>query len=247
MTDQQASSGQPLWATDLERWALSSVNRHGIKRFVAFMTACATTVSVLLVGLAWGAIEGFDDPASWSTALVLSAVVPAVVAPPIVIFCARLIARLETARRLLRRSSVTDELTGIANRRGFFAGLDELGPWQEAATPLLVGMVDIDRFKSLNDEYGHALGDQALTVVATWLRNQFGQDGLVGRLGGDEFAFVAPAGLTTSVPPRRTFEVDGVAFSASIGTVRTTAPISTDVLHDADVALYQAKRALDHT
>ena len=65
MTDQQASSGQPLWATDLERWALSSVNRHGIKRFVAFMTACATTVSVLLVGLAWGAIEGFDDPASW--------------------------------------------------------------------------------------------------------------------------------------------------------------------------------------
>lgn len=225
--------------TDLERWALASVRKHGIRRFVALMSLLAIGVSVLLVVIFWGIVDRFHDPATWGIAIVLGAIIPAMVAPPLVTFCARLIARLEAARHLLRESSVTDVLTGVANRRGFFEALDARA---DDRSDGVVGMVDVDRFKSLNDAHGHAVGDRALVHVADWLRQRVGPDGLVGRIGGDEFAFVAPPETSPALPARQRFDVDGVEFAVSIGTATASPALAEHALQAADVALYEVKR-----
>ncbi|MEQ8438868.1 MAG: GGDEF domain-containing protein [Ilumatobacter fluminis] len=232
----------PIGLSGLERWALESVHRRGIARFVVLLSGCAVFVSVFLVGLAWLFLEGVDDPGSWATVLVLSAIVPALVAPPLITFCARLIERLDTARRLLRESSVTDALTGVANRRGFFDAFDH-DDWPGDYSSSVIGMVDIDGFKTINDTHGHGFGDRALVEVARWLADRSGDDGLVGRLGGDEFAFVARRSGGEVWPARCHFEVDGIGFSASIGTATVVGSLTTTALHEADQALYRSKRS----
>ncbi|MCB0967311.1 MAG: GGDEF domain-containing protein [Ilumatobacter sp.] len=247
MTDEPLLDDSPFWLSALEHRAIRSVSRHGIRQFVLSQAALAIVVSVLLVVASWWILDDFRDAGSWGLALVLAALVPAIVAPPLIAFCARLIARLESARQLLRTSSVTDPLTGVANRRGFFetfddtvavTGFDSVG----VVEPSIVGMVDIDAFKSLNDRYGHGFGDRALVHVADWLRSVVGESGLVGRLGGDEFAFVAAAERCRSLPSRRQFVLGGVTFSASIGLAREAGATTPSALHEADVALYRIKR-----
>jgi two-component system cell cycle response regulator len=91
------------------------------------------------------------------------------------------------------RQSVSDELTGILNRRGvdhFFARSME--DRQSRGGSLSILLVDVDRFKSINDRFGHAVGDGALRAVARMLQdNVRATDGL-GRIGGDEFLIVLP-------------------------------------------------------
>ena len=93
-----------------------------------------------------------------------------------------------------RRQALTDELTGLPNRRSAYAELDarcEAG----AVTAL---MIDLDRFKELNDTLGHHAGDDALVAVAQRLGRALGDDGTLSRLGGDEFAVVLGPGATES-------------------------------------------------
>lgn len=232
---------QPIWLTDLEQRALRSLHRHGARSFVVWMTTVAVLVSVALVAGASALLNGFDDADNWLPGLVLGVIVPVIVAPPLIMFCARLIARLEVARQLLREISVTDSLTGVLNRRGFLDVLDRID-WSSEEEPVVVGMVDIDSFKTLNDTHGHSLGDRALIAVADWLRVLVGADGVVGRLGGDEFAFVSMEACPDGLPECRDFTVEGVRFSASIGTAEMTGPTTPSALHEADVALYRIKR-----
>ena len=87
-----------------------------------------------------------------------------------------------------RQQAVTDDLTGLPNRRMFNALLRRLE--LDADSPVGVLMVDLDRFKQLNDALGHRAGDQLLQELAPRLREAAGGGGTVGRLGGDEFALV---------------------------------------------------------
>jgi diguanylate cyclase (GGDEF)-like protein len=154
-----------------------------------------------------------------------------------------------------RELALTDELTGLANRRLFHERLDAaLGAGHD--TPLAVAMVDLDRFKELNDTLGHHAGDLLLAQLGPRLQEIVGEAGLVARLGGDEFALLLPgAGLASATELARRvgtalqtpFEIDGleVVMDASIGAALCPddAVDAEALLQRADVAMYQAKEA----
>lgn len=103
-----------------------------------------------------------------------------------------IIAQSEKRIAELERISSTDELTGITNRRGFLHEFDrELDRVnRDKSQGGLLIMIDLDNFKTINDNYGHAVGDIALKVVASALANDIRTMDLVARLGGDEFVIL---------------------------------------------------------
>ncbi len=152
-----------------------------------------------------------------------------------------------------RQQAVTDELTGLANRRLFY---DRLNAAVQDEERLAVAMVDLDRFKELNDTLGHHAGDLLLANLGPRLIQAVGEGGLVARLGGDEFALLLPgAGLARASEIGRhvgaalqhPFEIDGleVVMDASIGAALYPqhAEDAEGLLQRADVAMYQAKQA----
>ena len=101
---------------------------------------------------------------------------------------------LQAANEALERLSQTDGLTRLANRRHFDQVLArEHGRYRRKATPLSLLMIDVDHFKSVNDHYGHAMGDDCLRAVARALERGVARStGLVARYGGEEFACLLP-------------------------------------------------------
>lgn len=225
----------PVALGSIERWTLDLVRRRGIGGFATMMGAVAVAASLLTVSTSLLLLGGFSEPPSvWVPALVLGAVIPASVAPPMLAYSARLIARLDETSHLLHESAVTDPLTGVTNRRGFFAALDR------SDGDVDVAMVDLDDFKALNDRSGHAFGDAALRAVAAWLVEVVGDDGTVGRIGGDEFACVSPVGVLGQIPAQQRFDLHGIDFTVSIGVARGSDRRSALLAADAD--LYRRKR-----
>lgn len=221
----------------MERRALGQVRRHGIAGFVVRMGVVSVLSSLAMVLVCLLVLDGFSGPSDfWSPAFAIGAIVPATVAPPMFLYCARLIARLDATATLLRVSAVTDPLTGVANRRGFFAALEQTYGDVEVA------MVDLDDFKTLNDRFGHSCGDAALVTVADWLTGLVGETGLVGRLGGDEFAYIASPDPGRATPSRRRFELGDASFTVSIGVARSEAGGPHQALLAADADLYRQKQ-----
>ncbi|RYG87750.1 MAG: GGDEF domain-containing protein [Alphaproteobacteria bacterium] len=99
----------------------------------------------------------------------------------------RLARDLEVRRRDARDQATRDPLTALVNRRGFSEALDAAFA---AGTPMSLLYIDLDRFKQVNDRYGHAIGDELLTCVAQRLGHLAGPDDCVARLGGDEFVLL---------------------------------------------------------
>jgi diguanylate cyclase (GGDEF)-like protein len=162
--------------------------------------------------------------------------------------------RENTSLHASRRLAVTDELTGLANRRLFYDRLNAAVAGGDAT--LAVAMVDLDRFKELNDTLGHHAGDLLLAQLGPRLNDVVGDAGLVARLGGDEFALLLPgAGLARAAEIARhvgaalqqPFEIDGleVVMDASIGAALCPqhGTEAEALLQRADVAMYQAKQA----
>ena len=154
----------------------------------------------------------------------------------------------------------TDALTGLPNRRQFDATLNK--EWYRAlrdATPLALLMIDIDRFKPLNDRYGHPTGDAFLARVgAVILHNVRRAGDVAARYGGEEFAVVLPGTATAGAldiaelirsavthADTRDLVAGGHALTVSIG-VAAMVPLAgggaATLVHSADAALYQAKR-----
>jgi diguanylate cyclase (GGDEF)-like protein len=140
----------------------------------------------------------------------------------------------------------TDELTGLPNRRAWEAELDRgLARARRTREPVSIAVIDIDRFKSINDAYGHPGGDGLLVAVARSWRAVLRPDDVPARIGGDEFA-VLLAGCTeaeAAVVIRRLREQMPAPYSCSVG----LATWDFDELADrlmlrADNALYDAKR-----
>jgi diguanylate cyclase (GGDEF)-like protein len=157
----------------------------------------------------------------------------------------------------LHQLALTDELTGLYNRRGFLAlGLQQLKLSRRTGEPLLLFFADLDHLKRTNDLYGHDEGDALLRRCAAALKHTFRESDIVARLGGDEFAILAVeyAGRSCEGILRRlrdaTGELNAAAeiapLSMSVGVARFNpqAPVSlAALLAAADTNMYQNKRA----
>ncbi len=159
---------------------------------------------------------------------------------------------LELADRRERRSTI-DPLTGLPSRAAFRQHLGALLDDAEAGVDVV--FVDLDRFKLINDTLGHAAGDEALRLTADRLRAAVRIHDVVCRVGGDEFLVLIPGGigeraldeLLTRIRHRlaEPADIGGITtvLSASIGVATGTAGDDPDELvHRADVAMYEAKR-----
>lgn len=221
-----------------ERWTLEQIRRYGTGGFVLLMTIVTVISSLLMVLVCMLVADGTSGPEEfWLPAFVIGAIVPLTVAPPMLWYTARLIDRLDVSALLLRASSITDPLTGVVNRRGFFLAL------AEAEGAVEVGMADLDDFKQLNDRFGHSYGDAALECVARWLVELVGPDGTVGRIGGDEFAYIAAPDPERVAPTRQRFRLGDAEFAVSIGVATGDHRTPHEALHTADQHLYQLKAA----
>ena len=104
-----------------------------------------------------------------------------------------LIAELETARDEMRQKAVTDPLTGLGNRRWLDAEAERaFALMRRSGAPLSAVTFDIDHFKSFNDRYGHAAGDEVLRMVAASVRGQLRSYDLFARIGGGAFCILLP-------------------------------------------------------
>jgi diguanylate cyclase (GGDEF)-like protein len=174
----------------------------------------------------------------------------------IIWWVAFLLDRVERGRResvVLREHASTDALTGIANRRSFDAALAGLlhGRRQGDASFSLL-MLDVDAFKDYNDDFGHPAGDEALRVVGELLREGRVASDLPARYGGEEFALLLPGAggvQARAVAERLLGEFRAYPWplrplSVSIGAAEARPDDGVlELVHRADVALYQAKRA----
>ena len=153
----------------------------------------------------------------------------------------------------LRRAADTDELTGLSNRRRFFADA-EAAFAQAGDGPASVLMIDVDHFKVINDRHGHAVGDAVLREFAERCRKALGE-GILARLGGEEFVALLPGydgaralQCAWDVHARTTAEplaIPGgqLVLTCSIGVATASAPFDIDaLLARADQALYAAKQ-----
>jgi diguanylate cyclase (GGDEF)-like protein len=161
----------------------------------------------------------------------------------------------ESRAENLGRLAITDPLTRIMNRRGItVALLDAMAQSERYNTPLCVALADLDRFKPVNDTYGHKAGDQVLTEIAGILSDALRMPDKVGRYGGEEFLILLPH--TTLVGGRKIAErlraaVDRWEFKVDSKKVRLTISIGLtqfrkgedleQMLARVDKALYAAK------
>lgn len=169
----------------------------------------------------------------------------------------RLITALGERSRTLERESQEDPLTGIANRRCFSQRLSaEIDVAQAMRQPLTLAVADLDHFKGVNDDLGHAIGDEVLRQSAALMKRLCRETDLVARIGGEEFALILPGmkreaafGFCenlrhamashdwTAIHPQ-------LRVTLSIGLYQWDGVANVgELLQSADAHLYQAKRA----
>ncbi len=154
------------------------------------------------------------------------------------------------AEALLRFQATHDELTGLANRGRLIQELDELAAAPDGVAVLLL---DLDRFKNINDSLGHDRGDELLVTIADRLRLAVRPGDLVARLGGDEFAVTLAGPVTPTdaefvanrllrlIGEPVTLGAQKLYPSASIGIAFSDSRDVADLLRRADTAMYRAK------
>ena len=212
-------------------------------------------------------LTALDDPASRAKGI--NAGADEVLAKPVHPFELRLRCRamlrihqlteeLHAANRRLRALARTDELTNVRNRRGLRSALTrEFRRAERYGGALTVMVFDVDRFKQVNDDHGHAVGDSVLAAVAQALKRGVREVDVVGRVGGEEFVVVAPEtpGREALALAERLRHAVGERVIATPhgGEVRVTVSCGVATLSDvharspeellgyADAALYRAK------
>lgn len=219
-----------------------------LRRFVVCVTALCVWVAVSLDVA--NQLVFFD---SWHVAIrswTISTAIAAIIALPVSWAIARAYLALYRAKVAVDELSRTDPLTGLLNRRALF---------ERAAVPpdvMALVIVDIDRFKRINDSHGHLVGDEVIRTVGRMMAHSLGDLGTVARLGGEEFALVSSDGDEVRLTARLREFGDRIAAIAIVsGAVTASVTVSAGIASrkpgqtfeqlyaEADRALYVAKAA----
>ena len=147
-----------------------------------------------------------------------------------------------------------DEMTGIYNRRKFFSLATK--KFNESKENLYAVMIDIDKFKNVNDTYGHPVGDKVIKLVTKTISQQIDEESIFGRIGGEEFSLICTNLSKDNVISKMetiredisklsviTDNDEVVKFTISNGISKVSAELNSidDILKEADKALYEAK------
>ncbi len=167
------------------------------------------------------------------------------------------LAEAEELKRRYQHLSIVDELTGIHNRRFFFPEAQAaLSTAVRHRHPFSIMMVDLDRFKRINDQYGHSMGDKVLQVTAALLKGQTREGDIIARFGGEEFVLALPnteLDGARRLADRVLHSLRNLAFNAGDQTLCVTASIGLTALNGEEppdrtdtleVLLRQADQAL---
>lgn len=225
----------------------------GLAGYVAFCHSARLLVFILATALGAAAVcaariaESGDAAMAAANLLLLSA---GILAVP---FCGQVLVHWLSVDAL---KSSTDPLTGLRNRRGFYRAASRISAAGHASSCLSVLMVDLDRFKRVNDTHGHATGDRILVAVADNLRRLGDEGTIIARVGGEEFLVAQTIGTREALRMAEALRLAIAAtpwgVTASVGASSFRLPAEGETLdrqlierlvHAADLAMYEAKRA----
>jgi diguanylate cyclase (GGDEF)-like protein len=173
------------------------------------------------------------------------------------VFCIVLVLLAELRKLIarLQEQSLTDELTGVANRRAFLEdAAREIERSRRYRHELSLAYLDIDGFKAVNDQLGHAVGDRVLAALASLARATARSVDTVARIGGDEFVILLPETDARDALPLAERLREACSRAAGAGTVRITCSVGLvtfvrppndveELLASADALMYEAKAA----
>lgn len=242
-----------------EKWILRQVDqdslqsRHSVYAFALKMSFSAVILAFLLslvalpIGYGSGLISIPLKEAIF-IGVAFSWLLGGVISGTVALVTGHLIRELSLSRAEFRRLSRTDTLSGLLNRRAFGEALEATG------THAALAILDLDRFKAINDSYGHGAGDEMIRLVAAHLVAVFGKPHVVARLGGEEFGIILNDGTRAERIERLeelrrgieaiSLKVKGASIGAtiSVGVAEFREGVTSEAVYTAaDRALYLAK------
>lgn len=231
----------------IELWRERRRTRYS--RAAAVVVPCLHA-GIFLMPLAMHAFLPAGHNAAWLTVFTLETILYAVGTAFIVMLMVK-----DYHVHVYRTAACTDHLTGLLNRRAFFENALTLCTQQaKRGEPVAMLMFDLDHFKSINDCFGHAVGDEVLRLFGQVVRASTRANDIIGRFGGEEFIAIVPGGLESLTKiaerVRSGFEAAGavvathaVGATVSIGAATSHEPVTSidALIARADAALYRAK------
>ncbi len=228
------------------------LRKYGVLRLTIVVTGIAVLISLVITI----SIDYLIDSSISQLGVILSIVIPSVIAPIFEYRALRLLDHLDKTEARLKILSITDELTGAYNRRHFFElANNEIMRAQRYGGTCSIAIMDFDNFKMVNDTYGHLAGDQTLQQVSKICVGNIRENDVFARYGGDEFVFLFPQtddaqakeclgrvmGNIAEITVRADMEIHP---KVSIGLYTFSPKINTldSLLQKADIALYKAKQ-----
>lgn len=234
--------------------------------FAAFILLCGVTHVIALVNI-WhgyyfiaGIFKALTGIVSITTAFIIWRYIPKALSLPnrfeLLAANEELETRVKQRTEELELLTITDELTGISNQRYLMSFIEsEISRYERDPTPFSLVILDLDRFKNINDSYGHIVGDEVLRDVAKILRTESRAIDVVGRYGGEEFILILPntkLGVAEVFAERVRLAIEKggstitagetIYYTASFGVAEYRPKQSSeDILRAADSALYRAK------
>jgi diguanylate cyclase (GGDEF)-like protein len=226
------------------------------KRYLRYSVITVTLLSLTASVAVTLLVELFNPTANYLQGLWVALVVPLLVVPPLALWHHGVLFDLEAAKREIEQLSRTDGLTSLNNRRYFF----ELSHREAASAeryeyPISVLIIDLDHFKSVNDNYGHQTGDKVLQLVSRVMGRTVRDTDVIGRYGGEEFvALLSHASLGQAQELcqrlRKALAAEQARDGGGLPKVTVSAGVAASpqvgydletLLAEADKALYQAK------
>ena len=225
---------------------LGTERRKSLYSRTAAIAVPCMHASIFLMPIAMRAFLPEMLAAGWMTVLALETVIYAVGTAFIVLLLVK-----DHHVHVYRTAATTDHLTGLCNRRAFLEAAAKLQTQQgERGDPVTLLMFDLDHFKSINDRFGHGVGDTVLKVFAQSVQKSMRSTDIIGRLGGEEFAAIVPEPMETVLRIAERIRAGFEAAGAVVGpnaigaTVSIGGATSYSAVPDIDALILRADNAL---